>query len=285
MNEPVSESAAMARRKAAELCRAAQPGQEDCSWYHGMWQYLRLFGVVPTPERHARFYRDTLGSLARDGQYSRILIPGVADYAMLAHLLRAYRDGGEIPRVTVVDRCETPLFLCRWYAERQSVTVDTRATDILEYDPLDHFDVVCTHSLLSHFPLSRKKDLITVWRRALRTGGKVATNLRVVPSPEEDPPGYTPDQVVAFRDRVFQEALKRREALGIDPEQMARHAQRYAERIKTYSFRSREEIIALFEAGGFAVERLKPIELSRAGRSDPRTNRFATYMEIVASRL
>lgn len=43
-----------------------------------------------------------------------MLISGTADYSMLAHLLQAYRNVEAAVHVTVLDRCETPLYLCRW---------------------------------------------------------------------------------------------------------------------------------------------------------------------------
>jgi len=44
----------------------------------------------------------------------------------------------------VVDRCDTPLALCRWYAERAGFEIDTRASDILRFQDAQGFDAIVT---------------------------------------------------------------------------------------------------------------------------------------------
>ena len=29
----------------------------DCTWYHSVWQYLRLLGLVSTPSWHDQFFK------------------------------------------------------------------------------------------------------------------------------------------------------------------------------------------------------------------------------------
>jgi len=218
-----------------------------------------------------------------------VLISGTADYSMLAYVFEAYRNGSATPRVTVVDRCETPLFLCRWYAERQSQTIATHAGDMLDFTPApeDRFDVVCCHSFLSRIPPAQRLDLIVAWNRALRPGGKVVTNTRLNPSWSEQASGFTAEQIAAFRDQVYREATKQRDTLHIDPDEIAEAARQYAERSKTFSIRTEEEVVGLFEDGGFALERFDLIEAGgtlSSGRSGPGTAQTATYAEIVAVR-
>ena len=287
VEEPVSESAPLARLKAAELCRSGYVEQHDCKWYHGIWQYLRIFGVAASPARNAGFFLDAFEAMARTGEYPRVLISGTADYSMLAHLLQAYRTAHGMINATVVDGCETPLFLCRWYAERMSETIDTCVSDMLDFAASEPFDAVCCHSFLSQFSLSQRTQLIAVWRRALRPGGKVITNTRINPSAPDDATGFSPDQVMAFRDRVYQEAVRRSDTLGIDPDEIADEAKKYAERLKLYCCKTEHEVIALFEDGGFDIERLDLIELGgkfAAGKTGPGTAQTAIYAEIVAVR-
>ena len=52
--EPLLTSAPLAKSAASALC--CRGAGEDCSWYHGFWQYLRIIGMVAAPERHAGFY-------------------------------------------------------------------------------------------------------------------------------------------------------------------------------------------------------------------------------------
>ena len=287
MEEPVSESVALARRKAAELCPSGKSAQPDCTLFHGLWQYFRIFGLASTPARNAEFFMNTLESLARDGAFSQMLISGAADYSMLAHVLQAYRNVEAAVHVTVLDRCETPLYLCRWYAERMSVTIDTCTRDILDFAPQDRFDVTCSHSFLARFSPPQRKELMSVWQRVLRPGGKVITNARLNPSAPDDGSGFSPDQVTAFRDRVYREAVKHRDGLGIDADEIAEHARQYARGWITHSIRTPQEITDLFEGGGFDLDRLDVVETAGrlgAGKAGPSTAQKATYVEIVATR-
>lgn len=284
-DEPVATTAPLAKARAPALCQGKRGAPRDCAEFHGIWQYLRLFDIVSTPRRHARFFHDTLGALARDGGHGRLLITGAADYSMLAHALWAYRREGGEADLGVVDQCPTPLFLCQWYADHVAAAVDTWASDILDFRPGESWDVICTHSFLARFSPPRRGDLVAKWRELLRSGGRVVTTTRIDPAGSPEGVGFTSDQVATFRERVFEEAHRRRANLDIDAQEMAALAQRYAERLMTYSLRSREEIAELFEAGGFRLERLDLTEVAGARGSGPSTRQRATYAEIVAVRL
>lgn len=291
VHEPVAESAPLARTKAAELCCKGESAQSttdyDCSWYHGTYQYFRLLSVVATPERNAEFLFDALETLARDGGYPRVLLSGTVDYCMLAFILKAYQNTGAIPQVTVVDRCETPLYLCRWYAEQMSTEIETCVSDIFDFAPAQPFDLICCHSFLPMVPQSLRMDLMKAWYRALRPGGKVVTNVSIIPTAPDGANMFSPEQVAAFRDRAYQEALKQDGVLGISPDQIAEEARIYAERTKVYSFRTQEEIVDMFEAGGFEFERFDITETGgvfKAGNTGPMSNKNTKYAEIVAVR-
>lgn len=288
LDEPLATTAPLAKTVASVFCRPDHGTREDCSWYHGFWQYLRIFKLVSTPHRHAGFFFDSFGSLAREGSYRRVLVSGAADYAMLAHVLQAYRKEDAAADITVLDLCETPLFLCKWYAKQASTAIDTHASDILDREPGEPFDLICTHSFLSRFVRERRKDLISKWRELLRPGGKVVTSTRINLSGSPEPAGFTPGQVRAFGERVLHEARLWSDTLGIDPDEMADHARLYAERSVHHTAATQEEIVQLFEAGGFTLDRLNLTALRGsvgAGQSGPSTNQSATYAEIVASRV
>src|SRR5690606_34048480 len=74
VEEPLAESAPVARELAARLCRVDPGSGESCAWYHGLWQFLRLMKLVTTPEHHADFYREALGKAAREGESRNVLI-------------------------------------------------------------------------------------------------------------------------------------------------------------------------------------------------------------------
>jgi hypothetical protein len=287
VDDLVALSVPLARRIAPGSCRRDPVSGGDCAWYHGLWPYLRALGAVSSPSRHAEFLGETLRSLARDRTYRRVLICGAADHAMLAHVLWAYRQEANAPvDVTVVDVCETPLVLNRWYARQLGASVETRATDVLEYDATRPFDVVCTHSFLGRFGSAGRQRLIAKWRQLLRRDGKVLTVNRIRPSTTEDEVPFTPDEARAFQEAVLRRAAERPD-LGVTPEQLTEALTAYVARYRTHPVRSRQEVSDLFSTGGFTIDRLDPRDAGgRSGDapSGPSAAGNAEYAHIVASR-
>jgi SAM-dependent methyltransferase len=288
LDEPLALSAPLARRMAAQLCRKDPATGADCSWLHGFWQYLRLMGLAATPERHAAFYRSAFDGVICDQEPPRLLVSGAADYSMLAHVLAAFRARGIEPAVTVIDACETPLWLNRWYAERASCRVDTVRCDVLDYAPAETFDAVCTHSFLGQFSRQQRPALLAAWRRLLRPGGVVITAHPLRPFGPDDRNRFTPEQAQAFRAAVASGAEALRKSLGVEPQALLAQAEAYMRTRYGYPVRSREEVLDLFEGAGFAVDYLAcgpaasggPYEAGGPGLR----NKGVQYASVVARR-
>jgi SAM-dependent methyltransferase len=216
-----------------------------------------------------------------------VLISGAADYAMLACLLAAFRRRKVEPEITVVDRCETPLMLSRWYAERVSCKIETRRADLAEYSEVRAFDAICTHSFFSELSPGQRADVIGRWRQLLRPGGLAITANRVRPAAKAEPAGFTPEQAQEFGAAVLRQSQSMREQIQADPLELARHAEIYAGRRRAYPLRSREEIVQLFEPAGFRMDQLSfasPMAGAQAAVSGPTTPAGAQYAYIVAVR-
>ena len=285
-DEPLLLSAPLAKSAATLFCHKDSASGQDCSWIHGPWQYLRALRLVTTPEHQADFLCTALQSLARTA-HRRVLISGAADYSMLAHVLRTYAKEGVSADVTVVDLCETPLFLCRWYARGFGVRVETVASDILDYKAVEPFDLVCTHAFLEQFSPAGRKFLMAKWQKLLRPGGAVVTVTSLRPSAAPEEARFAPDQARAFRDTAVRRAEESRDVLAVDPEEVAKWVEVYTQRCCTYPIRSREEILGLFIEGGFAIEYFDSGELGAvAGRqpSGPTAAGSADYAQVIASR-
>ncbi len=265
--EPLELSAPLARQLAPQLCRKGPTG-EGCSWLHGFWQYLRLMGLAAAPERHADFYRAAFDGVACAEGSPRVLVSGAADYSMLAHVLAAFRARGVEPAVTVIDTCETPLWLNRWYAERAFCRIDTLQCDVLGYSAPVPFDVVCTHSFLGQFPRERRPRLLAAWQRLLRPGGVVITAHPLRPSGADERDRFTPEQAQAFRIAVASGAEALRKSLGADPQDLLQLAERYAGARYGYPVRSREEVLELFERAGFGLDHLSCGPVSSPGQTE-----------------
>lgn len=287
IEEPLEISAPLAWQRAPELCHQDPDTQENCAWNHGLWQYLRLLDLITTPQHHAEFFKEAFARIPANAGSPRVLISGTADYSMLAHVLAIIKDRNAPPAVTVVDRCETPLFLNRWYAQQQSCSIETCRSDILEYQPASAFDVICSHSFLGQFTTSQRLQLMTKWRDILVPGGLVATVNRVRPNSAMSTVGFSEEQGRTFSATVLRKADAMRGIITVDPRQLAEQALIYASKQSAYPVKSREEIRNLFEQGGFDIEQLTcaPVKagLDRS-ISGPTTPGSAEYACIVARR-
>jgi len=288
--EPLEDSAPLAYRLALQRCGHA-PNGGTCVWSHGLWQYLRLFGLITTPDRQARFYADVFATAAADaaarGKTARVLISGAADYGMLAQVLRTFRAAGSLPAVTVLDACDTPLELCQWYAAREGFSINTHHSNVLDYNTIERFDVVCTHSFLGQFDAGDRARLAAKWFELLNPGGRVATVNRIRPGRAGDYIRFTEEQAALFLQEVEGHVGRATLAAGVEAPVLKDMAQGYAEKFGAWAVDSVAEIRGLFEGAGFVVQAIDcdpagPLEGGRI--SGPSTPGGAQYANILASR-
>ncbi len=246
-----AQGAALARRLAPQLCRKGPAQGEDCSWYHGLWQDLRLLGLAATPEQQADFFRNAFARLPRGPV--RVLISGSADYAILDHVLPACSENGLTAKITVADLCETPLYFNRWYAEQAGVQIETIQADIFQHRFETPFDVICSHGFLSQFPPTRRAELLRRWSRSLVPGGKVFLVNRVRPAPSGAETKFSEQQGREFCEALegklrANDSIPKADWAGI----LAR-ASIYVQRLIGYAL-TEEELAGLFEQGGFEID-------------------------------
>jgi SAM-dependent methyltransferase len=288
MREPLGLSAPLARRLAPQLCRKDPATGETCAWCHGIWQYLRLMGLAAAPEHHAEFYRRAFQSVVGGSGAPRVLVSGAADYSMLAHVLASFHERGVEPDVTVVDACETPLVLNRWYAEREAAKVACSRADILEYASATPFDAVCTHSFLVQFSPDERICLLKRWRQILRPGGMAITVTRVRPTAGTERARFSPEQAQSFRATVLRQAEAMRASLQVDPVELAREAELYISGQRPWPVRSGDEVRHLFEASGFRVDELSdtpPAAPTAQQLQGPAVAGSGNRLQIIATRL
>jgi SAM-dependent methyltransferase len=277
VDEPLQLSAPLARRLSIKLCGG-------CEWLHGFWQCLRLLELAADPGRHAQFYG---GALAGAKGASRVLISGAADYSMLAHAVAAFRARDVEPHITVIDTCETPLELNRWYAEHVGCRIETHRGSVLDYAPPASFDVVCTHSFFGQFPGSDRPRLLEAWRRLLHPGGRVVTAHPLRPGGADEPNRFSPEQARAFRAAVEVRAAELAGLLQSSVDNVMRQAERYLDTRYGYPVRSVEELRALFEGAGFALEHLESVAIPGNQREiggPGLRNAKVRYAHIIATR-
>jgi len=275
LEEPMVRTAPLMDLLAMALCRGDYVSPEDCSWYHGVWQYLRICDLVSTPTWHTRFYIDELTRLAQEHDEPRILISGTADYSVLAHVLWTFGRAGRACRVTVLDLCETPLILCRWYAKHLDQDITTVRADILTYTPEEKFNCIITDAFLTRFAPDQRLQVQDSWKALLKPGGRVITTVRIGGSANSERVVAKPEQVDMFRKRALAQATRWQDFLPITAEEIAIKAQRYAERMVSHPIVSADELRDTFLRRGYDFERFDQVEVK--GEMAP-----TIYIEMVA---
>ncbi|MHB8388899.1 MAG: class I SAM-dependent methyltransferase [Acidobacteriaceae bacterium] len=195
---------------------------------------------------------------------------------MLAHVLWAFKNSATTPQITVLDLCETPLFLCKWYGKTLGVRIETTASDIFTYESRP-FDIIVTDAFLTRFSSDARREVVQKWRRLLSPKGTVVTTVRVECGLSKSSIQATPDQADSFRRRALQEARRWQGFLSCPPNRIANLAQRYAERMTSYSLSSEDEVRSLFHDAGFNVKTLILTEV-------PGEMASTQYAEVVACR-
>lgn len=256
IDEPLADSAMQALEWSRSLCRGN--GKDyGCAWYHGSWQVLRLLGVFNSIRSDDDFFITQLDATIAKGA-SRFLITGAADYALLARIAAVAANRNVTPEITIVDRCETPLKLNRWYAGRVGLEIETLCIDILDYRAPDRFDVTCTHSFLCFFNAAGRKSLTAKWWDCLSPGGAVLTAQRARPKENNFRIAYSAKQVKVLGERAFRLADGQYHQLGIEPDLARTLAEGYATHHWTYLIQHADELRELFEWQGFELEHFAP---------------------------
>lgn len=302
LTDPLLISAERLAITAPMSCTEGNGTWERCDWYHGSWQYLRLFNMVSSPRWHDEFYRTRLREVI-DHVYSgrasspdtaappspRILITGSADYSMLAYVIDALRRSSvpsvrraEPPAVHVLDLCPTPLMACRWYSRLVDYPVETHEADICgnwseKWAPSGSFDLVTTDAFLTRFSREDCETVIGTWWDLLAAGGRVVTTVRL-----HERGDYLSDdveQVAAYVMRVRRAARRWRPLLRAGVDAICGSAREYAHRISSTDLGSASDIIGLFEGAGFEV-----LPETRESELLPGELQQTRYLRIVAAK-
>jgi hypothetical protein len=276
LTEPLLESARILYTMAPMTCRGDHVDPQGCAWYHGIWQYLRLFDMVSSPSWHSEFYQRALAeSLAGDGP-RRVLISGAADYSLLAYVFAAAKIVGKLDpaqlEIHVLDQCPTPLNACRWYARRFEFPLFIHERDILGKRQAlvreicgssqveeKGFDLITTDAFLTRFPREQVDRVFDRWRALLKPGGRIVTTVRLHPlEPRrraDDPRTGVPQDLVRFSLRLRERALGWRNLMGIDLDALVGAARTYTLKIVSTDIGDLRDVVSIARKHGFEPER------------------------------
>jgi len=230
----------------------AAPGQADCGWYHASLPTLRLLGVFDSPGCDDDFLLPAFEAEFARGA-TRVLVSGCADAAMLARVVACLPAGAAV-EIVVLDRCRTPLELCRNYADSHGFAIEVVRRDILEYEAAP-FDLICTHSFLSFFDAAGRDELARTWWRLLRPGGCVVTAQRVRVGASPALIGYGEAEALALAEDAARRAGERESETGVTAEAARACGEAWTRNYFAHVIGSAEQLRAPFDAAGFQFER------------------------------
>jgi hypothetical protein len=212
--------------------------------------------------------RLTAERLASDQSSLEIVVAGAADTGLLATAAHGVALLGDTAlarcRFTVLDRCRTPLELCRSFGERHGLSVETAVVDLVTDQTRRSADLIVVHSLLRYVPREAHIDLLRKFGRWLRLQGRIVFSSRL-----ESDAGTS---IFEADQRHFDEDIRRRIharelEIGERTEVFEVHlSQRSTERIAHYD--DLAELRALFDRARmpvFATEIVQGV-VSRSGK-------------------
>jgi SAM-dependent methyltransferase len=253
-SESLAEAAAAAYALSGRLCGA-------CSDLHALWPYIRLSRSSTGSESEGSDLEVALRDLIGGGR-RRVLVAGSADSGLLALVARA---GASHPdEIVILDICDTPLELCRQFAEKWSLQIATRRQDLRDLDDQAKFDLVLVHGTL-HFisPEGRLKALANI-RRALRPQGRLVLMFNTSrPSTIEIDEKFH----LAYAHSVLGELRRLHVALPDSEttirDRLAAHSRR--RQLREGAFAEAADVQQLLEEAGFAVVRCDQVGVKLAG--------------------
>ncbi len=228
-----------------------------CDWYHQAWAYLRAIGVLSGIQAERAFFIDHFQALATTQAYPQVLVSGSADTGMLELLQTAYLPLQAPLRVSVVDRCSTPLYLNQRYADHYGIPLTQYPCDIFDLQPPHPMDVICTHSFFSFIPPEKLNPLLKLWFQWLRPGGQVLTSQLIRPFYPGKKLQFNAPEIADFTAKVVQAAANT-DFTPLQPSEIIRLATRFAQHKEAYILTSPDPIYQAFKNAGFQLQVFAP---------------------------
>jgi SAM-dependent methyltransferase len=277
--DPVPGVDALPETAAMALALSRRHCTPDCTCYHGVWGFLRLYGLLPSVAKDHAFLLDALGAVA-DAGGRRILVSGTADHGILSYVLHVFERRGMIPEVTVVDLCPTPLAVNAWYAERQGLAIATAAGDVFAFAG-GPFDAIVAHNFLNFFAPEDRCRLVAHWRELLSEGGRIVSVSTIRPDAPARSRRFEADAAERLAERMASAHAASAHGALVDAGTLNRLVLDYAERRAPWNIVSIEELRRPFEAAGLAT-RLTPsgVQVGQDLTSIPHKARYG----VVATR-
>lgn len=277
LEEPMLKSAPLMSMLSEVMCMGSQVDKKECSWYHRVWQYLRIFDIVSTPTWHYKFYIESIRRHFLSRKKVAILISGTADYSMLAHVLYALSIMDIEYEVTVLDLCQTPLILCEWYAKQERKKIITVQGDILKFNKKEYFDLIITDAFITRFSDNGKLRVLEKWNNLLKKDGMIITTARVDKESSSRVAKASDKEQANFVKKVFQSAQEWQQLLPESIENIKLWAKEYAEHMTSYPIKNKNLFCEFLMKSNFSV--IEADEVSVKGEMHK-----TDYIELIAKK-
>jgi hypothetical protein len=277
--DPVPGVDALPETAAMALALSRRHCTPDCACYHGVWGFLRLYGLLPSVAKDHAFLLEALGAVA-DAGGRRILVSGTADHGILSYVLHVLERRGIVPEVTVVDLCPTPLGVNAWYAERRGLAIATAASDVFAFAGRP---VRCDRRPQLPQLLRARGSLPPRGALAelLSEGGRIVSVSTIRPDAPERSRRFEADAAERLAERMVSAHAASGHSGLVDAGTLRRLVLGYAERRAPWNILSIEELRRPFDAAG-STTRLTPsgVQVGQDLTSIPHKARYG----VVASR-
>lgn len=195
-----------------------------------------------------------------------VLIAGAADTAIYHLVLEAavVEGGEELARrldMHVVDLCETPLEMCRQFATRHGLKVETSRADIGDFAPGRTFGLIAMHGVLPFFPAPRRLEYLQRIGGWLDGQGRLVSAIQI----NEHAPAAESEAQTEKRLRLLDAYVKEHpEAKELDVEDLQRRIRRAIVIRRSYPqlFADNEALVAFHRAAGLEIAEERMIEIS-----------------------
>lgn len=253
ISEPLSDSADINYNIAIQNCKNGIMSHGDCTWYHSVWQYLRIINKVSSPEWHVMFYETCFNKLFKEKEKPKILISGTADYSLLAYVYNSSMKMDNKAEIFVLDTCKTPLKICEWYAENHDFKIMVLNMSILDLSQLDiKFDLICSDAFLTRFSKNDAKTVVSNWYDALNKNGMLVTTVRMREYNNFENDDYKNNYIMDCVDR-----FKKWEGyFNISIKSFKQMVKEYVNKMHSHDLGNKNDIMEMFIDIGFVIDEI-----------------------------
>lgn len=262
LQEPLMQSADMLYEVASLCCSHDHVNDTSCQWYHSIWQYLRLLNMVSTPSWHHDFYMKKLLSNTPSGRCAKVLISGTADYSMLAYVINVAKRKNVDAEISVLDLCETPLFACRWYANKFGQKINAMQTNIFDMKDQGEFSMICADAFLTRFKGDQLSQVLNKWYSMLKNGGIAVTTIRVHDDNHICPDVPTEEAVQKFKAKAIERSAVWERHINLTADEVGEKAEHYAKTMVSNHLGTKEHILGTIKNCGFKLNYIEDVEVS-----------------------